>query len=72
MKIHMRLKDMNVYHGRHLRSSGGEKFGISKKSSHPEIDLLLMRLDLAATFTATVSPVCLPNADIDSPSPGHK
>ena len=86
MVRNLALKNINVYLGRHLRSSGGKKYGVSKATYHPgwedisaagssdelaPFDLLLLRLDRAVTFSATVSPVCLPNVVEDSPSPGR-
>ena len=71
------LNDVNVYLGRHIRSSGGTKYGVKEATFHPgwnetvfkagvlsdlAFDLLLLRLDKAVTFSATISPVCLPTA----------
>ena len=76
MQINQPLKSVNVYLGRHFRSSGGIKYRVDKATFHPgfdgmmSFDLLLLRLDRAVTFSATISPVCLPSGPEDSPSPG--
>ena len=73
------LKGISVYLGRHIRSSGGSKYGVKEATFHPgwmktgeqekmglvPFDLLLLRLDRAVTFSPTISPVCLPTVPED-------
>ena len=73
------LNFIRVYLGRHIRTSGGTKYGVQKATFHPgykdflagkskeyhPFDLLLLRLDRKVTFSNTISPVCLPNGPED-------
>ena len=80
MEANQPLKDVSVYLGRHIRSSGGTKYGVEEATFHPgwmktdrkrkkmgmiPFDLLLLRLDRAVTFSPTISPVCLPTVPED-------
>ena len=75
MSTGQNLNDVNVYLGRHIRSSGGTKYGVKEATFHPgwlkavfkpgtlselSFDLLLLCLDKAVTFSNIISPVCLP------------
>ena len=80
MEANQPLKGVSVYLGRHIRSSGGTKYGVKEATFHPgwmktdrkrkkmgmaPFDLLLLRLDRAVTFSPTISPVCLPTVPED-------
>ena len=71
------IKFVRVYLGRHIRTSGGTKYGVKEATFHPgwkdlkagtseeahpvAFDLLLLRLDREVIFSNIISPVCLPN-----------
>ena len=74
------IKFIRVYLGRHIRTSGGTKYGVKKATFHPgwkdymagklkennSFDLLLLRLEQEVILSNIISPVCLPTGPKDT------